>query len=190
MTQFQGGTFTDGVVEGDGTVTPSAFFCYSTANLWVANPPTNISTFLPPAGGGPPFERGAFITPMIRDPLDGSLLLGTNHLWQWTPAGGGAWALYNGDNTQLIKNGADYVRAIATSSDGEYFYTGSMGGAVFVNPPSQAWVRIDRQGLANGLPNRTVTGIIAPDPDKTRKRIWVTLSGGRQARGGFLSATT
>lgn len=113
-------------------------------------------------------DRGAFIPPMVMDPVNPTVLyFGTYRLYR-TANSGDLWAPISGD----VTNGTGTIRTIAVApSDTATIYVGASDGAVQVSTDlGLTWTNISA-----GLPLKSVT-YIAVDPRDPRTAV-VTLSG-------------
>jgi hypothetical protein len=125
-------------------------------------------TFLTKGTGLNSGDRGAFIPPMVMDPVNPTVLyFGTYRLYR-TSNSGDLWTPISGDLT----NGTGTIRTIAVApSDTTTVYVGASDGAVQVTTDLGAtWTNISA-----GLPLKSVT-YIAVDPRDPRTA-YVTVSG-------------
>ena len=113
-------------------------------------------------------DRGAFIPPMVMDPVNPAVLyFGTYRLYR-TANSGDLWAPVSGD----VTNGTGTIRTIAIApTDTATIYVGSSDGAVQVSTD----VGVTWTNISAGLPLKSVT-YIAVDPRDPRTA-YVTLSG-------------
>lgn len=127
-----------------------------------------VGGFLAKGNGLNSSDRGAFIPPMVMDPVDPSVLyFGTFRLYRTSNAGE-LWTPISADLT----NGTGTIRTIAVApSDTTTIYIGASDGAVQVTTDLGAsWTNISA-----GLPLKSIT-YIAVDPRDPRTA-WVTVSG-------------
>lgn len=113
-------------------------------------------------------DRGAFIPPLVMDPVNPAVLyFGTYRLYR-TSNSGDLWSTVSGD----VTNGTGTIRTIAVApSDTNTIYVGSSDGAVQVTTDlGVTWTNVSA-----GLPLKSVT-YIAVDPRDPRTA-WVTVSG-------------
>jgi len=113
-------------------------------------------------------DRGAFIPPMVMDPVNPTVLyFGTFRLYR-TANSGDLWAPISGD----VTNGTGTIRTIAVApSDTATIYVGASDGAVQVSSD----VGVTWTNISAGLPLKSIT-YIAVDPRDPRTA-YVTLSG-------------
>ncbi len=116
------------------------------------------------------YVHGAFIAPVVADPLDPETLYGAdNYLYRWDLSTNPPTVRQHLGG-QLLAAGA-YVQCIGIGCDASHLYTGSVEGELQMSTDrGDHWTRID-----TGLPVRAITGI-SPEPGNPTS-VLVALSG-------------